>query len=429
MTSLLENVAERTLENGLKVLLKRIPNSSAISNWVWYRAGSRYESPGMTGISHWVEHMLFKGSKAFTKDMIDRLLTKHGGIFNAFTSQDFTAYFETLPPRQLDLALRIEADRMQNAVFDPKEVEAERTVVISEREGNENDPAYLLEEEVLSAAFRAHPYGQPVIGWRSDLERMTRDDLYSYYRRFYAPDNATLVLVGRFDPDVALRRIDELFSPIPPSRAPKINVPEEPTQMAERRVTVRRPGNAEYLMMAFHAPSISHEDAYAMMLLDAVMSGAKAVKSGPTFERSGRLYRALVEKGVAAYAYSVFMQCQDPNLLVFFAVARSGVSATKIEKVLLREIDKICSRPPTRAEMRMALNQTEAQFSYATDGVTAQAYLLGSFETRTGYKYLATLRDELRRVTPEEVRVVARKYLHESNRTVGMFIPTRGDDE
>ena len=429
MTSLLENVAERTLENGLNVLLKRIPNSSAISNWVWYRAGSRYESPGMTGISHWVEHMLFKGSKAFTKDMIDRLLTKHGGIFNAFTSQDFTAYFETLPPRQLDLALRIEADRMQNAVFDPKEVEAERTVVISEREGNENDPAYLLEEEVLSAAFRAHPYGQPVIGWRSDLERMTRDDLYSYYRRFYAPDNATLVLVGRFDPDVALRRIDELFSPIPPSRAPKINVPEEPTQMAERRVTVRRPGNAEYLMMAFHAPSISHEDAYAMMLLDAVMSGAKAVKSGPTFERSGRLYRALVEKGVAAYAYSVFMQSQDPNLLVFFAVARSGVSATKIEKVLLREIDKICSRPPTRAEMRMALNQTEAQFSYATDGVTAQAYLLGSFETRTGYKYLATLRDELRRVTPEQVRVVARKYLHESNRTVGMFIPTRGNDE
>ncbi len=424
MTTLLSNIKYSTLQNGLKVILKPLASSPAISNWIWYRAGSRYEVPGMTGVSHWVEHMLFKGSKSFTKDMIDRLLSKHGGTFNAFTSQDFTAYFETLPSRQLDLALRIEADRMQNAAFDPAEVEAERTVVISEREGYENEPSYVLEEEVLSAAFRAHPYGQPVIGWRSDLERLTRDDLYSYYRKFYAPDNATLVLVGRFDEEYALRRIDELFSPIPRSHVKKGYIPREPPQAAERRVTIRKPGNTEYLMVVFHSPSISEDDAYPMMLLDAIMSGAKAVRSGPTFERSGRLFRALVERGIAAYAYSSFMQSQDPNVLVFFAVAQAGVTSAKVERALLKEIDRLRSKPPSKSEMGMALNQTEAQFSYATDGVTAQGYLLGSFETRIGYDYLATLRTRLKQVTPQDVMRVANKYLVENNRTIGTFIPS-----
>ena len=296
---LLDNLEETILGNGLTVLTKEIPSSSAITNWVWYRAGSRNEHPGITGASHWVEHMLFKGTEKFTKDQIDRLLSRHGGVFNAFTSDDYTTYFETLPSRQLKLALEIEADRMQNAIFDPREVESERTVILSEREGAENQPTYLLYEEVQSAAFRVHPYHNPVIGWTADLKTMTRDDLYGYYKTKYSPDNAFLVLMGRFDRKKALKSIEDLYGSVSPSGKKGKPIPAEPPQYGERRVVVKKPGNTEYIITAYHAPDVSNPEVYPLILLDAIMSGAKAVRSGPGFERSGRLYKTLVEKQLA----------------------------------------------------------------------------------------------------------------------------------
>ncbi len=425
MANLISSIEETILGNGLKVITKQVPSSPAISNWVWYRAGSRNEMPGITGISHWVEHMLFKGTQNFTKDQIDRLLSKHGGMYNAFTSQDFTTYFETLPARQLDLALRIEADRMENAVFSPKEVEAERTVILSEREGMENEPTYLLFEEVLSSAFKAHPYGWPVIGWTSDLKTMTRDDLFGHYQSCYSPDNAFLVLVGRFDRGKTLSKIEELYGCIPKRKGRATTIPAEPPQSGERRVLVRKPGNTEHIMVAYHTPHISSDDAFPLMILDAIMSGAKAVRSGPGFERSGRLYRALVEKQLALSAESSFQESVDPNLFTIFATARSGVPVERVEKALVQVVERIRHREPTKKETRRALSQTEAQFAYATDGVTGQAHLIGASELRTGYRHLASLLDRLSKVSPEDVRRVARTYLGEDNRTVGVFKPIK----
>jgi len=422
---LLSNLHETVLENGLTVITKEIPSSPAISNWLWYRAGSRNESPGITGVSHWVEHMLFKGTKKFAKDKVDRLLSKHGGVFNAFTSEDYTTYFETLPSRQLRLALEIEADRMQNAIFDPKEVESERTVIISEREGAENQPTYLLYEEVQSAAFRVHPYHNPVIGWSNDLKTMTRDDLYSYYKMRYSPDNAFLVLLGRFDRKKVLEEIRDLYGSVPRSGIRDKAVPTEPPQYGERRVTVRRPGNTEYIIASYHVPDMTNPDVYPLMLLDSILSGAKAVRSGPGFERSGRLYKSLVERQLAASATSNFMESMDPNLFTLFVTVRNRVPVSKVERALLREIDKICNRVPRPGEMKSALAQTQAQFAYATDGVTNQAYLIGAAQLRTGYRYLEDLQRKLSEVSPDDVSRVARTYLHEDNRTLGIFYPSK----
>ena len=426
MAKMLDEVQETVLRNGLKVITKEVPTSPAVSSWIWYRAGSRNEYSGITGISHWVEHMLFKGTRKYGKGKIDILLSKHGGSFNAFTGEDHTTYFETLPARHMDLGLRMEADRMQNALFDPRETESERTVVISEREGAENQPAYLLYEEVISAAFRVHPYHNPIVGWMSDLRTMTREDLLSYYRTMYVPSNAFLVVAGRFDTGKILERIEELYGTIPRGEPDRRPIPEEPPQHGERRVVVSRPGNTEYLIVAYHVPSMSHEDTLPLMMLDAVMSGAKAVRSGPSFVRSGRLYKSLVQSQLATSAYSTYQESVDPNLYTFFITARNRVPVEKVERALLKEIDRIRSKPPTKKEMKRAASQTEAQFAYATDGITGMAYLLGSAELRVGYHHLEDLTERLMAVEREEVQRVAEAYLSEGNRTVGIFRPTEG---
>src|ERR687888_206901 len=191
-------VVTTRLANGLTVLTRELHHAPVATFWVWYRVGGRNEVPGVTGISHWVEHMLFKGTETFKPGEVFRQVTANGGTLNGFTWIDYTAYFETLPADRIDLALRIESDRMANAVFDPDEVASERTVIISEREGSENEPEHLLDEEVSSIAFKVHPYGGGVIGWKCDLRTMTRDDLYNHYKTYYAPNNATVVAVGDF---------------------------------------------------------------------------------------------------------------------------------------------------------------------------------------------------------------------------------------
>ncbi len=423
MVSLVDGVQEKILSNGLKVIIKPIPSSPAISQWVWYRAGSRNEVPGITGASHWVEHMMFKGTDRFPKEKLDRLLSKHGGNFNAFTSQDFTAYFETLPSKQLELALEIEADRMQNAAFDPQELEAERTVVISEREGMENDPAYMLQEEVMSASFRVHPYRWPIVGWMDDLKSMNREDLLGYYRESYSPENAFLVLTGGFDTDKIFDQIKAFYSQISSRGKPTRNIPSEPYQHGERRVTVRLPGKNEYLMAGFHTPEMTHQDAYALMLLDAVMGGAKAVRSGASFERSGRLYQGLVEKGIASMIHCNYMQSMDPHLFTVLAVASEESSAEDVEEAIFQEINTLKDEGPSQDEMETALNQTKAQIAYATDGVTAQSYLIGAFELRVGWDFLKDIIEKLYQVTSQDVAGACSQYLSRDNCTIGIFHP------
>src|SRR5437588_828487 len=245
--SSMEPTTRRLLSNGLIVLLREVHAAPVATFWAWYRVGSRNEVPGITGISHWVEHMLFKGTPTLGKGEFSRLVNRHGGSWNGFTWKDFTAYFETLPAEHIGLGIQIESDRMTHSLFDPEEVESERTVIISEREGAENNPEYALYEEVEAAAYRVHTYRHAVIGYKSDLLAMTRDDLIRHYRTYYTPNNAVVVAVGDFDSQALLARVREAFESIPAGPKPPAVRSVEPPQEGERRVMVRRPVGAAVL--------------------------------------------------------------------------------------------------------------------------------------------------------------------------------------
>src|SRR3954447_13621040 len=252
---------QTTLDNGLRVILREVRERPLVGVWMWYRVGGRNELPGTTGVSHWVEHILFKGGKRFGKGEITKEISRRGGALNAFTWIDCTSYFETLPSDGLDLSLAIESDRIYDTRIELEEAEAERTVVISEREGSENYPEFWLREEVQAAAWREHPYRLGVIGPKSDLRAMTREDLFAHYKRYYMTNNASLVIVGDFDTEQLLDKIRVEFdqhSAGPPP--PAVQIEEQP-QTGERRVSVHRPGPTHYVMLAYHAPEASHPDA------------------------------------------------------------------------------------------------------------------------------------------------------------------------
>src|SRR5436309_6554979 len=262
-----------TLDNGLLILLAEQRTVPVATFWEWYQVGSRNEMPGLTGISHWLTHMLFKGTPTHPKGMLTRHIDRLGGRWNAFTWKDYTAYHEVLPADHLGVAITLEADRMINTVMEPAEVESERTVIISEREGSENYPAYLLREEVDAAAHKVHPYRIPVIGWKDDLRAITRDDLYHHYQTYYHPNNAVAVAVGPFDAHAVMEAIRQAFAGIPPGPTPPRVRVREPQQEGERRVLLRRPGGATaYLHIAFHVPSASHQDLAALLVADALLT-------------------------------------------------------------------------------------------------------------------------------------------------------------
>ncbi|HEY8447852.1 MAG TPA: pitrilysin family protein [Thermomicrobiales bacterium] len=420
-----ERIIEETLSNGLKVLLQPSHDAPIASFWVWYRVGSRNEVPGLTGVSHWVEHMQFKGTPSLAKGAIFREVSKNGGVLNALTSNDWTAYFETLPADRLDLSLRIESDRMTNSLFDPEETESERTVILSERQGAENQPTYLLYEEVVGAAFQAHPYAHPVIGYESDLRSISRDDLYEHYRRAYCPNNAVITAAGDFDPADLLKRIERAFGSIEPGPGlPPVRA-VEPPQLGERRVTLRRPAPTAYLRMAFHTPAAKHPDTVPLLIADAILSGGKGMglASGGAMGRSSRLYRALVAAGLARSARSEFEFFVDPFLLQISVTALPGIEPERIENVVDEELARLASEPVNDEEFARAIKQVKAQYIYSAEGVTNQAFWLGQMEIVDSYQRALTLPEEIERVTPEDVRRVAATYLIPTNRTVGWVLP------
>jgi len=419
------DVIRTELDNGLKVVLKPLDGVPVASLFLWYRVGSRNEVDGRTGISHWVEHMLFKGTEQFPAGEADRLVAREGGYRNAMTYLDWTTYFETLPVDRFDLALRIEADRMVNSPFRPEEVESERTVVISERQGYENYPEFLLSEELTATAIRVHPYRRETIGWLCDLLQITRDELYEHYRTYYAPDNATLVAVGGFAPDALLERIRELFGPIPrgPGVPPVRSV--EPPQRGERRLTVHGPGMTTYVQVAFHVPPASHEDFFPLVVMDTVLNGARALgvfRSSPP-SRSSRLYRALVETDLALDVSTFLLPTIDPYLYSCTATVRAGRSASEVEEAILRELERLQEEPVSPEEMAKAIKQTRAEFVYGSESVTDQAYWLGFTETVVSPEWLEAYLDRVAAVTAEDIQRVAQTYLVATNRTTGWFLP------
>jgi zinc protease len=421
-------VQVHALDNGLAIITREVHDAPIATFWTWYRVGARNEVAGRTGISHWVEHMMFKGTPTLGKGEIFRSVSKNGGTLNGFTWLDYTTYFETLPSDRLDLALRIEADRMTGSLFDPEEVASERTVIISEREGDENYPTFHLDEEVNAAAFKVHPYGQGVIGWKCDLEAMTRDDLYAWYRTYYTPNNAVVVAVGDFETGALVQQIAERFGRIP-AGAPVPAVRScEPPQEGERRVSVQRPGPVRYFMAAYHTPDAKSPDVYPLFVLDAVLSGAKplGLSAGrdTTMGRSSRLYRALVDTARCTSAGSSFGLTHDPYLFNLSATLRPNVELAEVERTVFDEVDRVCRDGVRPEEVDKAIKQVRAQFIYASEGVTNQAYWLGDLEMINRYTVLDEFIDRISAVTPDDVRRVAQTYLAPTNRTVGWFEPT-----
>ena len=418
---------EFRLPNGLQALIRPLHHAPVATCWIWYRVGSRNETPGRTGISHWVEHMMFTGTPTFPKGSIMRLVNKNGGALNGFTSHDYTAYFETLPADRLDLALRIEADRLAKSVFDPVETEAERTVIISERQGSENSPTFLLQEELSALAYRAHPYRHQIIGWKEDLRRITRDELLGHYQSHYGPHNAVLVIAGDVEVEATRTRVGQLFGGIPAGATPPPVLAVEPLQTAERRVVVRQPGMARYFQAAFHAPEARHPDNLALMTLEAVLSGASPMSisgGGATTYRSARLYRALVESELAVGAGCSYSASIDPGLFTFSATVRDGRTLDEVEQALWEQVKRVRDEPVNADELHKSQKQARAQFAYALESVTNQAFWLGMMEMVDGYRRFDTFLDDLVTVTAADVQRVAQAYLSETNRTVAWFVPT-----
>lgn len=420
-----------TLDNGLQVLLRPSHRAPVASFWTFYRVGSRNEAPGHTGVSHWVEHMLFKGTPRFPRGEFDKAIARAGGVFNGMTGQDWTVYFETLPAERIDLALHVESDRMANAVFDPDETELERTVILSEREGSENSEFYRLHEEVQATAFLVHSYRNPIIGWRSDLRTLTRDMLYAHYRTFYAANNAVIVVTGAFEPAAMLAQIEQHFGVIPPAPSPPAVTIEEPPQRAERRILLRGEEPTAYYLQVFHAPPALHEDFFPFVVLDSVLGGAKGmgIFGGGANNRSNRLYRALVEQQLTVDVASSFGPTINPGLFTISATLAPDVEHQAVEAAIWAEIEAIQREGVTATEMEKAIKQTRAQFAYSSESVTYQAFWLGFSEIVASQEWLATWSERLQAVTAADVQRVARTHLQRDRQTVGYYIPTSATEE
>ena len=422
----INSFVQTQLPNGLTVLVKEAHAAPVASFWVWYRVGSRNEYTGITGISHWVEHMLFKGTEAFPRGVAEKAIAREGGTFNGMTWYDFTTYFATLPADRIELALRIEGDRMVNSLFDPDEVTAERTVIISERQGAENDPEFLLDEELMAAAFRVHPYGTDTVGHMCDLETMTRDQLYAHYRTYYAPHNALVVAVGDFDADEMLRLIEQYFGSIPngPDIPPMNAV--EPPQRGERRVVVEGDGNVAYLQMVFRAPAVREPDFFALTALDAILTGASGMTffGGGLTNKSSRLYKALVATELATAISGSLLPTVDPFVYNLSAVVRAGHTPAELVEVLDAELARVAAEPVTQNELTKAIKRAKAQFAYSSESVTGQSLWMGFSEIFADYNWFENYIANLSAVTIEDVRRVAQKYLKRSSRTVGWYVPS-----
>ncbi len=415
-------ITKVALKNGMKVLLKEVHTSPIISSWLWYRVGSRDEVTGKTGVSHWTEHMQFKGTKKYPANILDKAISREGGRWNAATSRDATHYYETMPADKIDLALQLEADRMKNSRFDAKEVSSERTVIISEREGHENEPMFQLSEAVQQIAFRVHPYHHEVIGDMADLYTITRDDLYDHYLKYYVPNNAVLSVAGDFETKILLKRIRELFEPIPKGPIPPRLARPESEQKGEVRVSVEGPGETTFIQAAYRFPSATHPDYFPLQVFDSLLGGASGLSS-----KTSRLYRALVDKKYAVEVSGWAEATIDPYLYRITMIKHPKRKPEETLAALDAEIKKLQDVLASADEIKRAVKQARAVFVYGNENITSQAFWMGYVEMFSSYKWYTTYLDNLAKVTPQDIQRVAQKYFQPASRVIGTYIP-RGNE-
>lgn len=424
-----DNILNITLENGLKVLLKEIHSSPIISHWVWYRVGSRYEVAGKTGISHWVEHMQFKGTPKFPAGILDRAISRDGGMWNAFTHLDWTTFFETVPTDKAELPLDLEANRMANSVYTPEEVDSERTVIISEREGNENDPLFRLDEAIQMAAFDAHPYRNEVIGSIQDLKAIQRDDLYQHYQDHYNPANAVLAMAGDFEIEHMLSVIKHKYETLQGHAIPPLKLQLDPIMAAEKHVEVRGPGETTYLELTWRAPAAKDPDFFALMVLDSVLTGPTSLNmfgGGGISNKTSRLYRALVEKELAVSVNGSIQATMDPFLYSITITVRPDQQVKNVLYAVDEEINHLLDAPIAQVDIDRAVKQARALFAYGSENITNQAFWLGYSEMFAHYDWFLNYVEQLNSVTPAKLLETAQKIMPANHRVVGIYLPQGG---
>lgn len=418
---LTDQVTETVLPNGLKVILLENHKAPLVTFQVWYRVGSSNEIPGKTGLSHMLEHMMFKGTKKVGPEMFSRIIQENGGNNNAFTSHDYTAYYENLRSDRVQAAIDLEADRMRNLVLREKDFRTERKVVMEERrQRTEDNPQAYLWERVEAAAFTVSPYRWPIIGWMEDMERWTLGDLTSHYRTYYSPANAFLVVAGDFNRDELLPRIRKAFGSLPGGVKPDEKRAQEPPQKEERRIVVEKEAQLPFLVKGYHVPNLHDPDSYVLEVIAAVLSGGK----------SSRFYSGLVrERRLALEAETDHsLLSLDPRLFYLYAVPMPGRGAEELEKALDGEMEKLRKELVGDEELQRAKNQIEASFVFGQDSLFSQAAILARHEIVGGWKKLEDYLPAIRKVTAEDIRRVAAAYLVRGNSTVGILVPQGSKD-
>ncbi|HLN51363.1 MAG TPA: pitrilysin family protein [Thermoplasmata archaeon] len=419
-----------TLSNGLRVVLAPMRESPTASVWVWYRVGSKNEHHGITGASHWVEHMLFQGSPRYRKGEIDRAVISVGGTLNAFTDSDFTAYFTTVPREHLSVPLDIESDRMTRALITDKEVDRERTVIHSEREGNENWPEFRVEEELYQLAFRVHPYRWETLGWRKDIERMSGEELREYYRRFYGTRNAVLVVAGGFDPAKTERDIRRRFGALPETGDSVQVLEVEPPARGERRAALSGPGTTPYIQVGFRSPALGDPETPAAIVLDTILGGeSRMFSAGSSWGRaaehpSARLYRALVDTGLAVRATSEWRPRVHPGLFTIQAQAAPRVPLDRLERAIERLLDRLAATGPTATELSDVRARVRRGAAMAYEGASRTGFRLGYFSVLGAPTFEDVLFHALLRVSAKDVREEAGRLFRSEARTVVRYTPT-----
>ncbi|MBI3358151.1 MAG: insulinase family protein [Nitrospirae bacterium] len=410
-------VSRTVLKNGLSVILVEENKAPVVTFQVWYKVGSRNERIGKTGLSHLLEHMMFKGTSLHGKGEFSRIVAKNGGTENAFTGNDYTAYFENFAANQIDLSLELESDRMQNLLIDPTEFGLEMEVVKEERRSRtDDDPYSSLVETLYATAFLVHPYHNPIIGWMDDINDLSRDDAYQHYKQYYQPNNATVVIAGDFKSETLLPKVVALFEKIPQGVNPNPKMPIEPPQRGERRAIVKREAQLPYIFMGFHTPNYKNPDTYPLSVLAGILSSGK----------SSRLYKALVyQQQLALDAGGQYEDLTtDPDLFYFYGTPRPGVSLEAVEAALNAEIKRLQADKVTDTELTKVQNQIEASFVFGADSNFARAMQIGRAETvGAGYDYVTHYVENIRKVTADDIQRVAQEYLIEDQKSVGMLIP------
>ena len=411
-------VQEFVLDNGLKVLLLEDHKSPVVTFQVWYRVGSRNEKDGKSGLSHFLEHMMFKGSKKIKPEEYSRIIAKNGGRSNAFTSSDVTVYYATMSRDKIGIEIDLEADRMANALLGETYFEPEKKVIQEERRlRTEDKPVSALGEVAGAAAYMVHPYRRPVIGWMEDIQNLTRQDLVDHYKLYYAPNNAFIVMAGDFSTAEMLPKIKAAFGDIPRgSEAPKVRA-EEPPQKGERRITLKKEAELPFVLMYYHTPNLKSPDSYALDVLSVVLAGG----------RSSRLYHDLVyQKRLARSVDADYNGLSiDPSVFSVTAQLMPGKDPAEIEHEIDSLLEPLKSDLISDRELQKAKNQIESTFVYAQDSIFGQAMKIGYYEAVGDWRLLDSYLDGIRKVTPHDIQRVAQEYLNRDRRTVGVLIPTK----